>query len=211
MKYVGEVFQDRKRDFLNHRNYYVKAKQIEPDIIFIGDSITEGFNFTYAGVTDKIILNSGVSGDRLVNLHYRLMEDAISLNPEKIVVMLGINDILSEELNVDEYQEKIQQLYNKYILTIKTVKNENIEPICCGIIKISQTKYNCLVINHQIDNFNNLIKEFCKLNGFTFIDYNQVLLDKYGDINPTYFIDGLHPNEKGYFKMFCLLNKSGIL
>lgn len=212
MKYIGEVFQDRRRDYLDLRNEYFHQNKLKCDLVLVGDSITEGFNLNFAGVTDKVLINSGVSGDQLKNLHKRIKQDVIDLNPKQAMLMIGINDLLSDEPNtVDNYEKNINRLFTEYTSLIKTIQTNGIEPICCGIIKISKYEHNYVFKNQQIALFNGLVEHFSKDSGFVYVDYNKVLEEKYGSINDTYFSDGLHPNEKGYFEMYKYLRKLNVI
>lgn len=212
MKYIGEVFQDRRRDYLDLRNEYYNEQQVSCDLVMLGDSITEGFNFALAGATTKIVLNSGVSGDRLKNIHLRINKDVLAIKPKQVLFMAGINDLLSEEpFTVENYETNVQQLFSHYQRNIETLIENRIVPICCGIIKTSKYEHNYMFKNIQIELFNQLVKLYAEKNNLCYVDYNQVLCEKYGSINDTYFSDGLHPNEKGYFEMFKYLRKLDIL
>lgn len=212
MKYIGEVFQDRRRDYLDIRNGYYHQNMQSCDLVMIGDSITEGFNLNFAGVTRKVVLNSGVSGDRLKNISKRIDVDAIELKPKQIMLMAGINDLLSDDpFTINNYKQEITKLYKCYISNIDHILTTNIEPVCCGIIKISKYEHNFNFKNKQIELFNDLLKSYAEERKLIFVNYNDVLEDKYGDINNTFFSDGLHPNEKGYFAMYKYLKKLEVL
>lgn len=212
MKYIGEVFQDRRRDYLDIRNEYYKSEEMKCDLVMMGDSITEGFNFPFAGVTNIKVINSGVSGDRLRNIHYRIYKDGINLKPSSIMLMAGINDLLSEApYTTTNYKTNIEELFDEYSKVVEMIADNEINPICCGMIKINQFEHNHMFKNQQIEYFNNLVEELATQNKYQYIDFNEVLADEYGGINTTYFSDGLHPNEKGYFEMFKYLRVHKVL
>ncbi|WOO86722.1 GDSL-type esterase/lipase family protein [Mollicutes bacterium LVI A0039] len=212
MKYIGEVFQDRRRDYLDIRNEYYHQQDSCCDIVMLGDSITEGFNINYCGTTNKVIINSGISGDRLRNLHARLEVDAVKLKPKQVVLMIGINDLLSDKPNtIDNYKANVFNLFEEYMKITESLVKHNIIPVCCGIIKTSQFEHNHMFMNQQIAYFNKLLEKYSNENEITYIDYNVVLGDVYGSIDDTFFSDGLHPNEKGYFEMFKLLKQHTII
>lgn len=212
MKYIGNVFYDRRRDFLDLRNEYLLKQGLTPDIVMIGDSITEGFNLNFAGITQKQIINSGISGDLLSNLHQRIKQDAIDFQPQQIFVLIGINDLLTFHTKYDkQYKQNMDELFTMYKKNIQTILDAAIEPVIFAVIKVSKYEYNFMWINEQIKYFNQLLKEFAKSNKLKYVDFNQVLADNYGSINDTYFSDGLHPNEKGYFEMYKLLHMEQLI
>lgn len=82
-------------------------------ILFMGDSITDGGRTDYSNKTfmganhpklfydymkkhfpdEKLtIYNTGVSGDTVLDQYFRLQEDCYDLNPDYIVMLLGVND-----------------------------------------------------------------------------------------------------------------------
>lgn len=82
-------------------------------LLFIGDSITdvgrnradgvslgEGFpNLLAAQLIEKypdhelMILNRGISGDRVIDLNNRWDEDCLALKPDVVTILVGINDV----------------------------------------------------------------------------------------------------------------------
>lgn len=212
MKYIGEVFQDRRRDYLDIRNEYYHKSNENCDIVLLGDSITEGFNLSLSGIVNKKIINSGISGDRLKNIEHRIDQDVVELNPKQVLFMAGINDLLSETpFTNEDYVQKIEELFEYYKKNVEYLLSQKIETICCGIIKISKYEHNYAFKNIQISYFNSLVEQLSENLDLYYIDYNNVLEDKYGAINDTFFSDGLHPNEKGYFEMYKLLKSNNIL
>lgn len=64
-------------------------------IVFVGDSITEGWttleqDFTDIGVR---VANRGIGGDTTPNLVYRLSDDVLALQPRALVILIGTNDL----------------------------------------------------------------------------------------------------------------------
>jgi GDSL-like Lipase/Acylhydrolase. len=61
-------------------------------IIFLGDSITEGFP-TDTLLKEFSIVNKGISGDRTELVLERLNRDVIRLSPSAVFLLIGINDM----------------------------------------------------------------------------------------------------------------------
>ena len=104
-------------------------------IVFFGDSITDsnrrlnpkypmGFGFvsmvdtdysinhSYANIT---LINQGVSGDKTEELLARINQDVIDLNPDVVILLIGINDIWHRydqglEINVKEIVDRINEV-----------------------------------------------------------------------------------------------------
>ena len=66
----------------------------EKRIVFMGNSITEGWSRTDSGFfAGKPFLNRGISGQTTPQMLIRFRPDAINLKPAVIVILAGINDI----------------------------------------------------------------------------------------------------------------------
>jgi lysophospholipase L1-like esterase len=106
-------------------------------ILFIGDSITDAgrleaayrpFGYGYVhfvayGLLAKYpeynlsIINTGISGDTIVDLDYRWERDCLNHKPDILSVLIGINDVfrqytgrLDEAVLLDEYQLTYKRL-----------------------------------------------------------------------------------------------------
>jgi len=113
--------------------------ELKPDqtILFIGDSITDAgrleaayrpFGYGYVhfvayGLLAKYpeynlsIINTGISGDTIVDLDYRWKKDCLNHKPDILSVLIGINDVfrqytgrLDEAVLLDEYQLTYKRL-----------------------------------------------------------------------------------------------------
>ena len=73
------------------------ATQVEKKqnaIVFLGDSITQGWTPTFRGHFEGMKLaNRGIGGDTTRGMLLRLEEDVIALNPSAVVILMGTNDI----------------------------------------------------------------------------------------------------------------------
>ncbi len=74
------------------------------DNVFLGNSITEGFDLEiyFPGYE---IANRGIVGDHLDGLVERLDNSVLSLKPQKLFLMIGINDI--GDRRSDEYLKEM--------------------------------------------------------------------------------------------------------
>jgi lysophospholipase L1-like esterase len=95
--------------------------QDQDGIVFVGDSITEGWHTLeqdFAGLPIKVV-NRGIGGDTTPNLLYRLKEDVLDLHPRALVVLIGTNDLgehtspadIAENLKV--FHQRVRAAYPK--------------------------------------------------------------------------------------------------
>ncbi|HWA97307.1 MAG TPA: GDSL-type esterase/lipase family protein, partial [Pirellulales bacterium] len=73
------------------------ATQVQQDqhaVVFLGDSITQGWGPDFKGKFPGMKLaNRGIGGDTTRGMLIRLDEDVLALNPAAIVLLMGTNDI----------------------------------------------------------------------------------------------------------------------
>ncbi|PAD28696.1 GDSL-type esterase/lipase family protein [Paenibacillus sp. 7523-1] len=69
-------------------------------IVFIGDSIMEGFPLyeMYYGI--KPIYNRGIAGDMNQGLLQNLQDIVYDLEPSRVILLIGINDLLENKVRI---------------------------------------------------------------------------------------------------------------
>ena len=81
---------------VKRRTLFVQHTELDHHaIVFVGDSITEGWHTLEQDFADlKIkVVNRGIGGDTTPNLLYRLHADVLDLQPRAIVLLIGTNDL----------------------------------------------------------------------------------------------------------------------
>ena len=170
---------------------------LEPDIIFIGDSIVEYYPLQELLGTAKTIVNRGIRGYQtgllLDNLDAHLYGDAV----DQIVLLIGTNDIgrdipLNEAL--DNLERVIQSIARDYPLS--QIKLLSILPVNEGE-KYKQTVY--IRTNEKIREWNQAYEALAS--AYMQVDFVPVydsLTDSEGQLQSVYTTDGLHLSVAGY-------------
>ena len=170
---------------------------LEPDILFIGDSIVEYYPLQELFGTSKTIVNRGIRGyqTRLLreNLDAHLYGEAV----DKIVLLIGTNDIgkdvpVNEALN--NLEAIIQSIARDYPLT--EIKLLSILPVNEGE-EYKQTVY--IRTNEKIQKWNQAYKELAS--AYMQVEFAPVfdsLIDQEGQLKKDYTTDGLHLSVTGY-------------
>ena len=170
---------------------------LEPDIIFIGDSIVEYYPLQELFGDAMTIVNRGIRGYQtrllLENLDAHLYGDAV----DQIVLLIGTNDIgkdipMNEAL--DNLEGVIQSLNRDYPLS--QIKLVSILPVNEGE-EYKQTVY--IRTNEKIREWNQAYEALAS--AYMQVDFVPIydsLTDSEGQLQSTYTTDGLHLSVAGY-------------
>lgn len=170
---------------------------VEPDILFIGDSIVEYYPLQELFGTSKTIVNRGIRGYQtellLENLDAHLYGGAV----DKIVLLIGTNDIgkdvpVNEALN--NLEAIIQSIARDYPLT--EIKLLSILPVN-EEEEYKQTVY--IRTNEKIQEWNQAYQELASAYmQVEFVPVFDSLTDQAGKLKKDYTTDGLHLSVAGY-------------
>src|SRR5665213_1390667 len=70
------------------------AQQDQGALVFLGDSITQGWGDNLDGSFPGVKLaNRGISGDTTRGVLFRMKEDVLGLHPGGVVILIGTNDL----------------------------------------------------------------------------------------------------------------------
>ena len=204
----GPIFEPSPRTDANsqlaHTQLVEKAKKGGIDVYFVGDSITRRW-----GTSDRQWAanlanwkanfygwNAGDFGwgaDRLQNILWRLQNGELDgVNPKVIVILGGTNNIgggASSDAQVAEITQGI-----KAIVDICRAKAPNAKIILTGIFPRNDNMAAIPIINKANENISRLA------DGKTirYLNVNDKLADKDGQLFEGMTIDRLHPSVKGY-------------
>ena len=182
------------------QNKYRELNQIsllDPDIIFLGDSIIEYYPLQELLGPSKIMVNRGIRGYQtgllLDNLDAHLYGGAV----DQIVLLIGTNDIgkdvpMNEALN--NLESVIQTISRDYPLS--QIKLVSILPVNEST-DFKQTVY--IRTNEKIKAWNQAYQDLASV--YMQVEYIPVFdsfLDEAGQLKPTYTTDGLHLSVAGY-------------
>jgi len=175
------------------KDMYDHLPDIRNEIIFLGNSITDGAEW-FELLGNKKCLNRGISADITEGILLRL--DAITkLQPKKIFIMIGVND-LSRNMTPDEvivnYRKILERIRNESPRT--KVYIESVLPVnpATGMAKSHTNK------TSQIMELNGKLKELAAEFGHTYIDLFSLMADAENHLPRSFSVDGLHLTYKAY-------------
>lgn len=189
----------------------VKQEIVNPNIVMLGDSITSIYDLNEFYGEDKLIVNSGISGNKLDDISANLKTRVYAYNPSKIFLLIGINDILFDRAESDCVYNKIfeitKQIHEKLPNTkiyIESIYPYNSEYENHYNGKVSDYEF----VSNTINDVNLHLKLYsAEYDYIKYINLYDELKDENGSFDLKYTYDGLHPNEEGYKVITELLKK----
>ena len=161
-------------------------KPIKPtDIVFVGDSITAGVEWDE--FINEDCVNRGIGGDNSYGLLDRI-DKIIKGQPQKIFIMIGINDISGHILLAD-----LKDNYKKLIEKIKN-KSSNTEIYFQSVLPTDDLD----IEGEQIVSANLFIKQYCDECNINYVDLYQYFVNDKGKIKSELTTDGTHLTVEGY-------------
>ncbi|WP_084005362.1 GDSL-type esterase/lipase family protein [Gilvimarinus polysaccharolyticus] len=169
----------------------------DPQLVFIGDSITQGWEESGKLVFDQAFaewpsLNLGFSGDRTENVLWRLQHGEVDgINPELVVLMIGTNNTGHRQDDPVVIARGVEQ-----ILTELKSRLPGSRVLMLAIFPRGASADDYLRRNNALSNAR--LRNLADGERVIFADINSVFLDKDGNLSKEIMPDLLHPNEYGY-------------
>jgi lysophospholipase L1-like esterase len=166
------------------------------DIVFIGDSITQGWEGAGKAVWEKSYaprkcLNFGVGGDRTQHVLWRFEHGQLDgLKPKVAVVMIGTNNSNNQDNTEAEILEGVTAIIHQITERLPQTKI-----VLFGIFPRGKTfsaqRGKVLQVNEALAKLDDGQKIF-------YVDIGPQLIEADGSIAPAMMRDALHPGEHGY-------------
>jgi lysophospholipase L1-like esterase len=192
--YGGYHWKTRHRDLIKY------SQSIDPQIVFIGDSITHRWGappFDETPTTGKAIwdqfyahrqaLNLGYGWDRVENMIWRTQDGELDhVDPRLVVVMAGTNNL---EVNTPgDIAAGV-----RHLCTSINHKCPNAHILLLGVFPRGQEAF-----SKELIELNKSLEKLDSRSFITFKDIGSVFLNDQGKLTRDIMPDLLHPGEEGY-------------
>lgn len=183
-------------------------------VIFFGDSITElGVKPNgYIRVIEDMIRNEdkttqyeligkGIGGNKVYDLYLRMEDDVLKLQPDIVVVYIGVNDIWHKSMmGTGTDFDKFGKFYTALI---KKLQIAGAKIIVCTPAVIGERYDNSNPQDGELNHYSNWIRKFAGENNIPLVDLRSIFLNYSKANNPnnldskilTY--DRVHLNDEG--------------
>ncbi len=182
-------------------NRRLLATGVRPGIVFMGDSITEGWLRERPGFFTPGRIDRGISGQTTPQMLLRTMADVVALRPRVMHLMAGTNDIAGNTgpMTAEQTQANLTAMVqlaraNGIRVLLATVPPAAGFPWRPGLATVGPIRM-----------MNGWIRNHARTLGATLVDYDPVLDDGNGAMKPGLASDGVHPTGAGYDAMATVL------
>jgi lysophospholipase L1-like esterase len=177
-----------------HEQHLEAVKPGNTDLIFVGDSITQGWEGAGREVWSRYYaprkaVNLGIGGDRTQHVLWRLDHDEVrGISPKVAVVMIGTNNVSSN--SPDEIAAGIGAIVKKLRDKLPRTK-----VLLLGVFPRSPKPD---AARDRIRAINDQIKSLASEQGVTYLDISKTFLNPDSSISKDIMPDFLHLSPKGY-------------
>ena len=185
----AQAWWTARHDAINER-----VKQANPNLLMIGDSITQGWEAAGKALWDQYYaprnaVNLGISGDRTEHVLWRLENGNIEgIKPKVAVIMIGTNnsrDNSAQEIaaGVAAIVEKLRtELPDTKLLLLAIFPRERTPSDYRAKLTEASAAFSKLADGKMVH----------------YLDIADVFLEEDGTLPEAVMPDALHPNEEGY-------------
>jgi lysophospholipase L1-like esterase len=168
----------------------------EERVVFMGDSITEGWHFDAPGgvFAAKPYINRGISGQTTPQMVLRFHQDVIALQPKAVVILAGTNDIAGNTgpMTLEETEANIAAM-------AEMASANQIRIVLCSLLPAYDYPWQPgLTPAPKIDAINAWIKKYAAEHGYVYVDYHSAMKDARDGLATNLSHDGVHPTQAGY-------------
>jgi lysophospholipase L1-like esterase len=175
-------------------NAQVLASGVKTSIVFMGDSITEGWREKRPGFFKAGRVGRGIGGQTTPQMVLRMMQDVVQLKPRFVHIMAGTNDIAGNTGKIT-----LPQTFDNYRAMAGLAKANGIQVIFGSVPPADHFPWRPgLEVVKPIREINAWLAANAKAMGASFVDYTPALADAKGAMKPGLAYDGVHPTEAGY-------------
>jgi lysophospholipase L1-like esterase len=181
-----------------HNAFLARRSEGPIGVLFLGDSITEGWSGGGKSVWEKYYAplnaaNFGIGGDQTQHVLWRIANGELDgINPKVLVLLIGTNNIGYPQEDILRADELIVQRIHE--------KLPNTKVLVLGIFPRGRDPIdpNVAVMRAKIKFVNDGLAKLDDGEKTRFLDIGDKFLSADGTISPRIMPDALHPNRAGY-------------
>lgn len=173
-------------------------------VVFMGDSITEGWQRFDSAMFTNGVVDRGISGQTSPQILLRFYQDVIALKPGVVHIMAGTNDLAGNlgPTSPDQWKNNIRAM-------IDLALANKVRPVLASILPAAKFPWaSSLKPAIQIAELNAWLRSYAAQRHLVYADYHSAMADAQGGMKEGLSSDGVHPNAEGYKLMRPIAEKA---
>ncbi|MCJ8014505.1 SGNH/GDSL hydrolase family protein [Paenibacillus sp. KQZ6P-2] len=190
--FQGDSVTDGYRDRGLHQQHYIGQSYVYPISSRLASDHAE---------KSPLFINRGISGNRVSDLYARWNEDAFSLNPDVISILIGVNDAwrtMSGEPSgvTDRFERVYRQLLEETKEVLPDTRLILCEPF---VLKGSATEEKWEEWQKLMKTYQGIVRKLAEEFSAIFVPLQDAFDTAAQRAEPTYWLyDGVHPSVAGH-------------
>ena len=200
-EYLKKHADDLARDFPDLCHYQSDNEAIlkgpHPTVVFMGDSITEGWGVGDPSLFSPGVLDRGISAQTSPQMLTRFYQDVVALHPKVVHIMAGTNDVAGNTgpSSPEDFKNNIRAM-------VDLAKANHIQVVLASILPAEKFPWRPDIQPvEQIRQLNSWLQQIASQHKLIYADYYASLTTPSGAFRPELSNDGVHPNTDGYAAM----------
>jgi lysophospholipase L1-like esterase len=186
--------------WLAHYRAANQALAGKPDprrVVFMGDSITEGWaKESFIGANHHFV-GRGISGQTAAQMLVRFRADVIALKPAVVHIMGGTNDVAE-----NQGPETQDETFGYIVSMVELARANHIRVVLASVPPAADFPWRKgLAPAPKIRALNARLRAYAAHHGLAYADYWSAMATRDWAMKPQYSGDGVHPNTAGYAAM----------
>lgn len=194
-------------DFARYRaeNAALPAPAVtENRVVFMGDSITDGWGHGSAFFPGKPYINRGISGQTTPQMLVRFRADVIALQPKVVVILAGTNDIAG-----NTGPSTPQMIEDNLMSMTQLAQANHIRVVLASILPAADYPWKPGIDPvAEIRAVNTWMRDYSVRSGAVYLDYYSAMATPEGAMKDGLSKEGVHPTPAGYAVMAPLAEKA---
>ena len=169
---------------------------VEPEVVFMGNSITEGwFNYHPDFFKKNNFACRGIGGQTSSEMLVRFRQDVIALRPRAGASLAGTNDMAMTNGYI-----ALENTFQNIVSMCELAKFNGIKVLLCSVTPAAYFNWRPQVEPAKIiPKLNKMLREYAEATeGVEWVDYFTPMVGEDKAMRAEYSPEGSHPNGEGY-------------
>jgi len=203
----------------SHRRVPRDERHPRVTVLFVGDSIIEGYPFAALFPARFRTVNRGLGSDDVRNIGERCIEEFNECSSDAVVFEGGINDILGYAAHDQDKERTLAMITGAVEKVLREAQRRNVPMLVASILPVTRrfllpyaravplpSHFDVAKANGLVREANARLHDLCQQYGATYVDLHGRVVADTGEFDRAFAAaDGYHVNVFGYSRLTPVL------